>query len=192
MSLTARYGKNVKQGVTCQNYSPKPNSKRCEHYQDGGTCILPDEFLCSEWQKANAGRVPSGNETQPSAKTEKRLDTDLLGQPLPKPIQKSTPVKTEVPQPEAKSKTEHVEPVLIRGLTDADIASFKALNVEVSISNDNIGEVWLVPEYTGKDRKEISCEDAAFITSVCATFPGAKITSFEKMKETLKPQEKQS
>ena len=77
-------------GFTCPKYTPKLGSKRCIHYQDGGTCVLPDEFLCIEWQKA----------------------------------------------------------------------------------------------------KEISCEDAAFLTAVCAAFPGATVSSFDKKKSTPTKEDK--
>ena len=69
----------------------------------------------------------------------------------------------------------------LAGLTTADIASFKALNVEVCLATEDCGQIWLVPEYTGRaDRKEISARDAATLAAVCSAFPGARVTSFEK------------
>ena len=69
----------------------------------------------------------------------------------------------------------------MRNLTDEDIASFKALGVEVCIASEEIGEVWIVPEYTEQERRELRIDHAATLTAVCATFPGAKVTSFEKL-----------
>ncbi len=206
MSLASRFAKTDQdRTITCDKYQAIPNSKRCVHYQDGGTCSLPDEFLCIEWQKANAGRIPGSPVTPPPASAPsvrpvdsadpRSLDHDLLGHPLPRQKPKEVapreePAKNET-TPHVDKPDEPGEPVLIRGLTDADIASFKALNVEVCIRNESIGEVWLVPEYTDQNRKEISCEDAAFLTAVVAAFPGAKVTSFDKRpeppKQELKP-----
>jgi len=201
MSLASRFTKaDQERAITCAKYQAVPNSKRCVHYQDGGTCALPDEFLCIEWQKANAGRIPGSPVTPPAvvaptAQPAKPQQHDLLGQPLarqkPRDIapKEAPSIKNET-APSVEKPVEPTEPVLIRGLTDADIASFKALNVEVCIRNESIGEVWIVPEYTGQDRKELSCEDAAFLTAVCAAFPGAKIASFDKRHEPKKQESK--
>jgi len=207
MSLASRFAKaDQERAITCAKYQAIPNSKRCVHYQDGGTCSLPDEFLCIEWQKANAGRIPGSPITPPPASAPsvrpvdsadpRSLDHDLLGHPLPPQKPKEVAPREESARSETTPPVgklgELTEPVLIRGLTDADIASFKALNVEVCIRNESIGEVWLVPEYTGQDRKEISCEDAAFLTAVVAAFPGAKVTSFDKRPEPQKQESKPS
>lgn len=198
MSLASRFAKNdPDRTITCAQYQAVPNSKRCVHYQDGGTCSLPDEFLCVEWQKANAGRIPgspsatSPSAAAPTAQPASPPQRDLLGQPFARQKTKAPSPRVELPKNEtAPSTGEHGEPVLIRGLTDADIASFKALTVEVCIRNDSIGEVWIVPEYTGQNRKELSCEDAAFLTAICAAFPGAKVASFDKRHEPKKQESK--
>ena len=39
-------------GITCEKYT-RGEGKRCLHFQQGGTCLLPDEFVCTEWQKHN-------------------------------------------------------------------------------------------------------------------------------------------
>jgi len=67
-----------------------------------------------------------------------------------------------------------------------EITSFKALDAEVCIACD-AGEIWLVPEYTGRrERKELSLRDAATIAAISAAFPGATVTSFEVGKENQK------
>ena len=71
--------------------------------------------------------------------------------------------------------------MVVRNLTDEDIASFKALGVEVCLATEGCGDVWLVPEYSGReDRKEISVRDAATLAAVCSAFPGARVTRFDK------------
>ena len=51
---------------------------------------------------------------------------------------------------------------------------------EVCLASDDVGEFWLVPEYTDKERQELSIDHAATLTAICAAFPGAKVTAFEK------------
>ncbi len=68
----------------------------------------------------------------------------------------------------------------LRTITDADIASFKALGVEVRLESADLGDVWLVPTYTSAERLELSVEHAALLAAVCAAFPGARVTSFSR------------
>jgi hypothetical protein len=67
-----------------------------------------------------------------------------------------------------------------RGLTAEDIESFKALGTEVRFEAEGLGEWWLVPAYSDKDRKEITPEHAATIARVLTVFPGARVVSFER------------
>jgi len=83
-------------------------------------------------------------------------------------------------EPEPRRAPDQEVPV-VRNLTDEDVASFKALGVEVCLATEDCGEVWLVPEYTSRDdRKEISVRDAATLAAVCSAFPGARVTSYER------------
>jgi hypothetical protein len=68
----------------------------------------------------------------------------------------------------------------LRGLTTEDIESFKALGVEVCLRSEELGELWIVGEYSGRDRREISIDHAAVICRVVEAFPGSRVTSFEK------------
>jgi hypothetical protein len=68
-----------------------------------------------------------------------------------------------------------------RGLTTEDIERFKALGTEVRFEAEGLGEWWLVPEHTGKPRKEITPEHAATIARVLNVFPGARVVSFERV-----------
>lgn len=40
--------------IECPYYAPVTGTRRCESYVDGGTCQRPDQFVCVEWQRANA------------------------------------------------------------------------------------------------------------------------------------------
>jgi len=55
---------------------------------------------------------------------------------------------------------------MMRGLRD--------LNAEFCMKGGRIGEVWLVPAYSGQDRNEISFEDASKLVILCGSF-GAKV-----------------
>ena len=190
--------------ITCPRYDPVPGTKRCKHYLKGGACALPDEFMCVEWLKANGHHVPpplpplapveaeppsepapTPTPAPPSPPTQPRpgrTERDLFGAPVrPRPAARSSrepePASTERSRPEPDPRDVPV----VRNLSDEDIASFKALNVEVCLATEDCGEIWLVPEYTGRaDRKEISARDAATLAAVCSAFPGARVTSFEK------------
>ncbi|HHH28953.1 MAG TPA: hypothetical protein ENK57_11500 [Polyangiaceae bacterium] len=207
MSLADRYrgGRAKPSGAssfTCPHYDPKPGSKRCRHYLDGGPCARPDEFMCIEWMKANGHAVPSPSEpkasdavvpepasSKPNGKAVSReaaspgVATDLFGNPLPEPepVARSTrqvDAAPPAPRPASDDAAEDTPP--LRGLTTEDIESFKALRVEVCLSSEAFGEVWLVPEYTGQDRKEITPEHAATICRVLEAFPGSRVIAFEK------------
>jgi hypothetical protein len=72
------------------------------------------------------------------------------------------------------------KPPLVRNVTDEEIASFKALGAEVCIRTDVVGNVHIVPTYTGMDRTEISIDHAITLTAICAAFPGAKVVAINK------------
>lgn len=166
---------------TCAHYDPKPGGKRCRHYLSNGACDRQDELMCVEWLKANDLAASGGSSAaEPPAKQEPKddVDRDLFGNPLPprqepEPKQEAVPAVQDQPSPPS-------EPPLVRNVTDEEISSFKALGAEVCLASEEIGEVWLVPEYTDQDRKELSVEHSATLTAICAAFPGAKVTSFEK------------
>ena len=196
MSLSERYRGDrpapaSTSSFSCPLYEPKPGSKRCRHYLDGGACARPDEFMCVEWLKANGHTVPpptpdsdkqSKGTAQASPAPESR-PTDLFGnavpvRPAPAPAVRSPASPPGVERlPSAPESEERPAP---RGLTTEDIDSFKALGAEVCMRSAAFGEVWLVPEYTGDGRKEITPEHAATICRVLDAFPGSQVVSFEK------------
>ncbi|WP_375743693.1 hypothetical protein NR800_37405 [Corallococcus interemptor] len=111
---------------------------------------------------------------------------DLFGHPLPEAgSKKLAPAAASKPSPPApsldvKGPNSEVSLAALRGLTDEDIASFKALGAEVCFASETYGEVWLVPAYTGQARKELTPEHAATLVRVLSAFPGSRVMSFEK------------
>lgn len=77
------------------------------------------------------------------------------------------------------------EPESAVPLTDADIASFKALGAEVRFEHPEWGEFWLVPEYTQQDRLEITPEHIAKVSAALRTF-GGKVIRFGRIPDELK------
>jgi hypothetical protein len=77
---------------------------------------------------------------------------------------------------------------VLLSVRDSDIASFKALGVEVRLIDEHLGEVWLVPTYTGQNRAELSVEHAALLAAICSAFPAASVVSFvRKPKPPVSP-----
>lgn len=167
-------------GFTCPHYDPPPGEKRCRHFISNGSCARPDVFMCVEWLKANGQQVPPPEPTAPQVVRDDRL-RDLFGDPLPDPPKPppsaAKPVATTTTKPEPAP-----EPPLVRNVTDEEIESFKALGVEVCVATEALGDIWIVPEYTGADRKEITVQHVATIAAVCAAFPGAKVVQYQKAK----------
>ena len=158
---------------TCPHYDPVPGGKRCRHYLDNGACSLPDELMCTEWLKANGHEVPP----VPARGKDSSSELDLFGNP----VQAAPPPAREGTKPPLRRESTDVsEAPPLQALSDEDIASFKALGVEVCIESEACGSIWLVPAYTGADRKEISVEHAATLALICSVFPGARVVSFER------------
>lgn len=169
-------------GITCAKYT-RSEGKRCVHYVSNGACALPDEFMCVEWLKAN-GPKPAADAPNPSpvVETPTPQARDLFGDPIAP--------SAEPPKPKPAAVVAHIaskpaaEPTIdvdrLRGFTTEDIESFKALGVEVQLHSEIYGELWLVPAYTGKPRKEITPEHAATVMRVLSVFPGSHVVAFEK------------
>jgi len=182
------------EGITCPDYvRASAGTKRCLHYHDNGTCGLPDGYMCTEWLKSNGHphgppatphlRVATKEPDQPAHPAPAR---DLFGNvvepsaaPPPAP-----PTPTVKPAPAVPPSLAIEE---LRGLTDADIASFRTRGLEVRLHSDAVGEIWFVPAYTGQDRTEITPEHAATILRVLSVFPGSVVTGFVKPSKTAPP-----
>lgn len=186
-------------GVTCEKYT-RGEGKRCAHYTAGGACTLPGESACLEWLKANApkarapataiitAQAPTPATAIITARTPARppVARDLFGHPIAdaKPAPKTKPSAPVAPPPMPAAKGEPPSTDELRGLTTDDIASFKALGAEVHFKSDTYGDVWLVPAYTGRPRKELTPEHAATIVRVLAAFPGSRVLAFNKSTHT--------
>ena len=171
-------------GVSCETYV-RGEGKRCLHYGAGGACALPGADRCSEWLKANGrdGRVDSVSSNVPvpaAAASALAPPRDLFGHALPAPPRGVPPAPSSVPRlPAAIAEPPPRSAPPRSALTAADVASFKALRVEVRMHSDAVGELWLVPAYTGKPRVEITPEHAMTLMHVREVFPDAQVTSFE-------------
>lgn len=129
-------------GITCPKYV-RGEGKRCIHFAAGGACQLPDELLCVEWLKVNRPRSPASVAVS-------TLPRDLFGEPVaessrPEIGLKSRPSPaTDVRSslaPAARSPTEGA--IERPPLSPADVESFRALGVEVRLSSDACGDIWL-------------------------------------------------
>jgi hypothetical protein len=156
MTILQRYpNQSPAPGINCPRYQPRAGSKRCAHYLDGGACALATEFMCVEWLKANRHLVPQDHPSHDATPAPAALLSGLAP-PVPEPAHARAPIAPE------------------------ELASFKALGVELCLDLDQAGPVWLVPRYTGQERKEITPEHAATLRLLLDAFPGARIAAFEK------------
>lgn len=186
--------------ITCEKYTRAEDSKRCIHFQQGGTCALPDEFVCTEWQKHNGPNkrtlpVVAAAPLVEEAPAPKPVARDLFGNPLPEVARPAPALRvstTPAPTTLATRVVATTEPTVdvdqLRGFTHDDIESFKALGVEVCLESDACGEVWLVPEYTGQDRRELTPEHAATLARVLSVFPGSRLVAFHKSPKPERPE----
>jgi hypothetical protein len=137
--------------------------------------------MCEEWLKVN------GRAVRALIEQETKTAYDLFGTPLPtKPRPKRTARKpasrpSATPTAAAGTRPADRDAPVLRYPTDEEISSFKALGIEVRIASQEVGDVWIVPEYTGPDRRELRIDHAATLAAVCAAFPGAKIASLEML-----------
>lgn len=185
-------------GITCEKYT-RGEDKRCIHYQPGGTCLLPDEFVCSEWQKHNGPNkraqpvAEASPEVAPIIEAPKPIARDLFGNPLPEVATHAPAQKSSMPpMPLASMPGADAQPTVdvdqLRGFTTEDIESFRVLGAEVLLHSETCGDIWLVPAYTGGDRREITPEHAATLARVVSVFPGSHVVSFEKAINPERPE----
>lgn len=133
---------------------------------------------------AEPGLASQQHAETPAARAEPHQPpaTDLFGQPVESPPPTPPPRRTgpALSAPGSRQPSRDEVP-LVRNVTDEEIASFRALGAEVCLATEQCGQVWLVPEYTGRrDRTELRVDHAATLTAICAAFPGAKVVAFRK------------
>ena len=185
MTILQRYpNQNHATGYDCAHYQPRSSSKRCQHYLDGGACSLASEFMCVEWLKRNGHPVPERHPTRTMPPAQPALFPALVPA-----NQDDVPTAPSTPEPASRPS---VAPMVPEGepapapahprapITPDEINSFKALGVELCIHSEELGEVWLVPRYSGQPRKEITPEHAATLRLLLEAFPGGRVTSFGK------------
>lgn len=56
---------------------------------------------------------------------------------------------------------------------------------EVHLLSEALGDVWLVKDKTAADRMELSFDEAALLTTIVATFPGARLVELRKSRNPI-------
>ena len=169
-----------KPNIECPKYLPLPDSKRCRHYLDGGACALASEFMCVEWLKRNRRVVPHDHPAQTSSPSITESHASMTPPAAPESDQRAPMVPT-APMPPAL-EPQHAAALTARAAIPQDaLDSFKVLGVELCIRSEELGDVWLVPHFTGQARKEITPEHAATLRLLLEAFPGGRIVRFERL-----------
>jgi hypothetical protein len=75
-------------------------------------------------------------------------------------------------------------------VNEGDVASFRDRGFEVCLENDALGEIRLVPAYTGQVRQELTIQHAALLAAVGAVFPEAKVTALRRPESQGAPKKK--
>jgi hypothetical protein len=147
--------------------------------------------VCTEWLKVNGQASPHGEEALPAAAksalkprgTPLAPQRDLFGNPVVRQPAAETDARqapAKATQPPMRPATADFDPDRVRGFTTEDIESFKALNVEVCLENEQFGDVWIVPRLTSANRVELLPEHAATLFRVLCVFPRAPVARFER------------
>jgi hypothetical protein len=165
--------------IECPHYVALAGTRRCKSYLDGGGCRREDTFLCTEWLRKNPSqRVQQLSAPAPSAPlASSAAATDLFGQ-----VVRAQPSNTRLEgKPLGSSAPLPVQtaPAFTRPITERQIKALEERGIELCVRSDAVGELWLVPAYTGAERNEMTFRDAASIAALCAVFPGAEVTRFE-------------
>ncbi len=175
-------------GIQCPDYQARSESKRCRHYADQ-LCELELHPVCEEWLRINPSAVPRSGSSPEHAKA-KRL---LAGRPDYRLAVVTASYFTPGWQARiaAVIESQAAVPPMEAGPTEADtephrasemdaaalVLSWKALRVSIHLATP-FGSLWLVPEYTGKERPELTPEDALKVCKVVDAFPGSHIEEF--------------
>jgi len=181
--------------IECADYQPTLGGRRCRHYIEGGGCQLPAHGECIEWRRRNrlaprvaaSAAVAGAGAATAAAAAPAPTQASLFAVTLPPPPapgpgsdgRGSRSVRQGAANAAPPAFATFDRPI---GVRPEDIASFKALRVEVCIESATLGEIWLVPEYTGADRKEITPEHAAKLAMIVQAFPGAHATEWLPLK----------
>jgi hypothetical protein len=137
-------------GVACERFVPDAGGRRCAYYLPTGACARPDEFMCVEWQRLNAGLPVVGHAAggsqgvaAPGAAADRR-----------------TPVR------------ESASPRAVASLLPVRAVDGTAPGVELECAS-SLGPVWIVPARGAQgDRVELTFDDAAVIARVLEALGG--------------------
>jgi hypothetical protein len=191
--------------ITCTKFEAISGTKRCKHYASNGACNRPDEFMCVEWLKLNGPaaasvtaapltRLHALNASMAHAQSKARLSVSQVA------AAKSLGAISQVLGPDKapagpRTRLQPSDEVALLALrqslpgafqaqatTAVDIASFKARGIEVCVATDDLGEFWIVPEYSDAERQELTIEHASLIAAACSAFPGSKVTAVRRKK----------
>jgi hypothetical protein len=198
--------------ITCQGYSKQAGSKKCTHFLPGGACALPDELMCSEWLKVNQQKPPATPDPPKQEKSqifgfiEDALPcltpTETTAAPSTAPQAPSTgPTGPTAPTGAERASTRPQDGAWLARAYSAEqakdlrdipleqmsleaVESLTKLRVETLVNtNSEMGEVWLVPEYTEEKRKELTYRDMRYLMLVVKVFPGAVLKTVRRPQE---------
>lgn len=158
-------------GIDCRRWEAKEEGKKaCLHYAGRGACGLKDEFVCYEWAKVNPSKAQGfegswalplwdGMEAPEGWKERGRV---ILG---------------------------YAPPESFKGdlLTDAAVDSLTGQALVTVLESPDLGEVFLVPEYTDAERVELTYADIRTLTLMCNALPGSRIKSIKRPRKKEKP-----
>lgn len=145
--------------ITCPKYVSRADSRRCRYYLEGGSCELPDEFMCVEWLKSNAPTTAPSRELHETLSPVNAPGTFSLSAPAPRP---EKPVRhlAAVPAPVAP-----IAPAALPSRDDLDALEASGISVRLTVKGD---DVWLVREKTGKARRELTFSAAKLLSDAVA------------------------
>jgi hypothetical protein len=185
-------GVKIPKGITCPKWEPITEGKKgCRHYDpnDGkqGLCLLPDEYICVEWQKANQHLMsvpPVTTRPAPAATPQAAGQLHLGGAPLgtQKPHQRSArPASGQNSAPVPLDPS----PNVLVSISPEQVDELERAGLEVQLISESelIPDIWLVKKYTGKSRTEITYQSASTIRMIADVFPGARIVAINKPEE---------
>jgi hypothetical protein len=189
--------------ILCPEYEAEGEKKRCRHFAEDRSCGLLAHPVCEEWLRRNSGKpIPNpmsaafveANPDYVSAVADELYfrpgwKAKMLDRLTSFPVTDASPDEPTAPLSPPPTPQAVTAPVAadddrqlkVDGLpSEIEVASFRALGVEVCITSEAIGEFWLVPNYTDANRKEITPEHLLTLCRLIAAFPGCRVSQFTK------------
>jgi hypothetical protein len=161
------------------------------HFQTGGVCAMraPDLEECTEWRALpdNVHRPVPRLVVESRAARAAALPlfaprgTDS-GMPAKAQVSASSARSTSAARGTAASVDAAVPLPTPAGISEVDIADFKARRIEFCMTTRG-GDVWVVHEYRDPSRLEISIDHAATVVAVALAF-GAQAQELRRLEAT--------